>query len=99
MEREPRPDCHRCAAFFVTYEPEHPYGCRTFGMKSRLLPSTAVRTSSGEECQAFEPKHGSPGAPGLPRKVGSGQKASKRRERAHLRRRRPESAARRRAGC
>ena len=51
-----RPDCYRCRAFYVTYQPEHPYGCRTFHMKSRLLPSFAVRNASGNECHAFDPK-------------------------------------------
>jgi len=58
-----RPDCFRCAAFFVTHEPEHPYGCRRFAMKTKLLPSFAVRNASGRECQAFEPKPERPAGP------------------------------------
>jgi len=57
MESEPeRPNCHRCASFWVTYDQQHPYGCRAFGMKSRALPSQAVRDASGHECRAFTPK-------------------------------------------
>jgi len=51
---EERPDCFRCRAFFVTYEPARPYGCRTFGFASARLPCDAVRLSSGRECAAFE---------------------------------------------
>lgn len=51
-----KPDCNRCAAFFITYDPRHPYGCRTFSVKSKLLPALVVRNASGEECRAFEPK-------------------------------------------
>jgi len=71
MEREQRPDCYRCRAFFVTHEPEHPYGCRTFGMKSRVLPSISVHTSSGQDCRAFEEKDGAPG-PGRAREPRDG---------------------------
>ena len=62
-----RPDCYRCRAFFVTHEPEHPYGCRTFSIKSRFVPALAVRKASGEECRAFESKESAaPRSPGRP---------------------------------
>lgn len=50
----PAPDCARCRAFFVTYEPARPYGCRTFGFKSPRLPRDEVRLTTGHECAAFE---------------------------------------------
>ena len=56
MERAPFPDCFRCAAFFVTYDPARPYGCRTFAFKSAVLPRDEVRLTSGRECSAFQPK-------------------------------------------
>ncbi len=59
-ERTGRPECHRCAAYFITYDPRHPYGCRTFSVKSKLAPSLVVRNASGEECHAFEPKQKPP---------------------------------------
>jgi hypothetical protein len=50
------PDCYRCRALYVTYEPARPYGCRAFGFHSARLPRDEVRLSTGAECQAFEPK-------------------------------------------
>jgi hypothetical protein len=55
-----RPNCNHCAAFHVTYDPQRPYGCRTFQMKSKALPAQAVRDASGEECRAFSPKEPAP---------------------------------------
>ncbi len=58
---EPVPDCAHCRAYFVTYEPARPHGCRTFGFKSARLPRDEVRLSTGHECPAFEarPRPGS----------------------------------------
>ena len=55
-EERRAPDCFRCRAFYVTYEPARPYGCRTFGFSSARLPCDSVRLSSGQECAAFEAK-------------------------------------------
>ncbi|MSR61982.1 MAG: uracil-DNA glycosylase [Planctomycetes bacterium] len=55
-EERRAPDCFRCRAFFVTYEPARPYGCRTFAFSSAHLPCDTVRLSSGQECSAFEAK-------------------------------------------
>jgi hypothetical protein len=55
------PDCFRCTAFYVTYEERHPYGCRTFGFKSVVLPRQEVRRSSGRDCHAFTPRPPRPG--------------------------------------
>ena len=64
MEDPNHPSCLRCSAYFVTYEPRHPHGCRTYGIRSKTLPSLAVLQSSGEPCQAFErraaPRGGQP---------------------------------------
>jgi hypothetical protein len=70
MDPWPAPDCSRCHAFHVTYDLARPYGCRTFGFKSALLPAHEVRLTTGQECAAFEPRplkagerpRGSPGA-------------------------------------
>ena len=53
---EPAPDCLRCRAYYVTYEPSLPHGCRSFGFRSVRLPRDEVRLSSGAECAAFQPK-------------------------------------------
>jgi hypothetical protein len=33
-----------------------PYGCKSFGFKTRQLPSVVVYQSSGKSCQGFEEK-------------------------------------------
>ena len=53
---EAAPDCFRCRSFLITHDRERPYGCRSFGIRSNLLPSVEVLHSSGRACQAFEPK-------------------------------------------
>jgi hypothetical protein len=59
-----RIDCHRCAHYFVTWDPCFPHGCRCMGFKSRLYPSEEVRqTMSGRECRLFHAKSGSVGLP------------------------------------
>ncbi len=52
-----RADCLHCRAFYITYEAEFPYGCRSFAMKSKTMPAIEVRRASGQECKAFEPKY------------------------------------------
>lgn len=46
-------NCMACRYFYVTYEPNHPYGCRALGFKSREMPSRTVYISSGMECRSF----------------------------------------------
>ncbi|MBU0675724.1 MAG: uracil-DNA glycosylase [Proteobacteria bacterium] len=52
---EKRPNCFRCAYFYITHEPLHPYGCKAMGFKGRQLPAITVRVSSGLNCQIFSP--------------------------------------------
>jgi len=60
VESDARPNCFQCAAFFITYDSQRPYGCRAFGMKSRLLPALAIFQTSGQHCQLFQPKPAPP---------------------------------------
>jgi hypothetical protein len=46
--------CGTCRHFFVTYEPQHPWGCRSFGFKSANLPSQEVLVATGTVCAQFE---------------------------------------------
>ena len=69
----PAPDCWSCAGFFVTHEPHFPYGCRTFAMKTRLLPSVEVERTSGTPCQAFVPRSQEPPDRDRARSVGGGR--------------------------
>ena len=49
-------NCRKCVNFYVTWDPNNPYGCRYFGFKTKTLPSVYVFKSSGEPCKAFKSK-------------------------------------------
>ncbi|MDD5757921.1 MAG: hypothetical protein PHI06_02435 [Desulfobulbaceae bacterium] len=51
-------NCLACRHFYITYEPNHPYGCRALNFKAKEMPSRVVYASSGMECQSFSPKKG-----------------------------------------
>lgn len=51
-----RPDCLRCAHYYVTWDPRLPHGCRALGFASRALPSLIVYRYSRLPCQAFQGK-------------------------------------------
>lgn len=48
--------CSRCRHLMVTWVPATPYGCSAWGIRSRRHPCLVVYSSSGAECQLFEPK-------------------------------------------
>jgi hypothetical protein len=49
-------NCFSCQHFYITHDPSFPYGCRSAGFKSRLLPSIEVSVSSGMDCLMFDIK-------------------------------------------
>lgn len=49
-------NCFQCQYFRVTWEPANPRACRAYGFKTKQIPSTVVRQSSGMECLKFLPK-------------------------------------------
>ena len=53
MRGQKHPYCRECRHFYITWEPDFPYGCRGFGMKSRYMPYLEVFRSSGKSCQLF----------------------------------------------
>lgn len=57
-------ECFKCAYYFVTWDKNHPRGCRYFGFKGSRTPSLVVRQSSGEDCKMFTPKGMKKGAMG-----------------------------------
>jgi hypothetical protein len=57
MPEDFRRNCFRCKFFYVTWDPDHPNGCRAMGFKTRQLPSMVVFQSSGEPCRMFEKKN------------------------------------------
>lgn len=48
--------CRKCRFYFITWEPAKPHGCKAMNFKSRQIPSTVVRRSSGRECLRYTPK-------------------------------------------
>jgi hypothetical protein len=52
----PDPPCRDCQHYWITYEAQHPWGCRAFGIASTRLPAAVVREATGKPCDAFELK-------------------------------------------
>lgn len=49
-------NCFKCRYFRVTWEPANPRACTAYGFKTKQIPSTVVRQSSGMECLKFAPR-------------------------------------------
>ncbi len=56
MSETRRVDCMKCRHYYITWDPNFPKGCRSFGFKSATLPSLTVLSSSGQPCMSFEQK-------------------------------------------
>lgn len=48
-----RINCRICIHFRVTWDPNRPFGCTLYNLKSKQLPSAVVLSSSGEQCKVF----------------------------------------------
>ncbi len=53
---EGRVNCFMCRHFYITYDPNFPYGCRAAGFRSRVLPAEEVFISSGMQCLLYTEK-------------------------------------------
>jgi hypothetical protein len=53
-KQEERPECIRCKHYYVTWDPNFPYGCRAFGFKSKVAPYLEVYSASQKRCLKFE---------------------------------------------
>lgn len=49
-------DCFKCQYFRVTWDQNNPRGCSAYGFKTKQIPSTVVRQSSGMDCLKFVAK-------------------------------------------
>ncbi len=49
-------NCFSCLYFYITYDPQFPYGCRAVRFKSRRMPAKEMSASSGIDCQFFAGK-------------------------------------------
>ncbi|NRG44328.1 uracil-DNA glycosylase [Bacillus sp. CRN 9] len=50
-------NCFQCKFFYVTWDKNHPRGCKSFGFKTKKLPSIEVMAASGQPCLRFEKKN------------------------------------------
>lgn len=48
--------CKDCSHFFITHDPNFPYGCGIMGFKSRHYPHLEVLAATGATCVAREAK-------------------------------------------
>ncbi len=48
--------CQKCKFYFVTWQSSQPHGCKAYGFKSKQIPSTVVKQSSGIACSFYEQK-------------------------------------------
>lgn len=55
-QEQARPECMRCRHYYVTWDPNFPYGCKAFGFKSRVTPCLEVYSASQRQCLKFEAK-------------------------------------------
>lgn len=53
-----RINCVKCIHYFVTWQPQHPHGCKAYGIKSKRHPSMEIQASTGTPCQAYQIKNG-----------------------------------------
>ena len=49
-------NCRNCMHFYITWDTRFPYGCKSFGFKTKSMPSISVYQSSGKDCMSFTPK-------------------------------------------
>ncbi len=48
--------CRGCENYYITHDPNAPYGCRALGFKSRKNPAVIVMESSAMVCQLYTAK-------------------------------------------
>lgn len=48
--------CIGCQFYHVTWDKDHPHGCKGYGFKSQELPWLLVKKISGVDCLLFKPK-------------------------------------------
>ncbi len=64
MTKDHKRNCFRCEFFYITWDPQHPNGCKAIGFKTKALPSVVVYQSSGKPCEFYKEKMaGKPDSP------------------------------------
>ncbi|HKK89897.1 MAG TPA: uracil-DNA glycosylase [Desulfobacteraceae bacterium] len=54
--KKKRINCYNCRHYYITWDPDHPCGCRVMGFKAKQLPSSVVLRSTGKPCMLFSRK-------------------------------------------
>jgi len=49
-------ECRKFKYYYITWDKNFPYGCRSMGFKGKTQPSIVVSKSSGIQCMMFEKK-------------------------------------------
>ncbi len=49
-------NCYKCKYFYVTWDKNFPYGCKSMGFKSARLPHIDVHQVSGVNCLDYQEK-------------------------------------------
>lgn len=47
------PTCRGCMHYYITHDPQYPYGCRAFGFTTRRPPVLEVAAASATQCLFF----------------------------------------------
>ena len=55
MEKKPV-KCLQCKHYYVTWDQNHPHGCRAYHFKSPTIPSQLVKRESGQDCMLYSPR-------------------------------------------
>jgi hypothetical protein len=56
MTTTPNVKCIHCKHYYVTWDKQHPYGCKRLGFKAAIEPALVVLRASGHRCLAFAQK-------------------------------------------
>jgi hypothetical protein len=49
-------NCFACKFYYVTWDRNHPHGCRAMGFKGKEIPSMTVLKTTGDKCRFYEEK-------------------------------------------
>jgi general stress protein 26 len=49
-------NCLACKFYYVTWDRNHPHGCRAMGFKGKEIPSMTVLKTTGKKCRLYEKK-------------------------------------------
>jgi hypothetical protein len=52
-----KPNCLRCKHYYITFDVAAPKGCRVYGIKSSVIPSSIVKqANNGIDCIGYSEK-------------------------------------------